>query len=148
VIEQVPEPGSEDSDRISRSRLQLVWDVLIFQFKLAADGLRDVALVPVSLISGLLGLVAGGDDPGRYFRRVLHFGRRTEFWINLFGYRRITGTSDELIKPIQDKVFRQAEITPWVRKAGTSVNRSLDSLGGAIDKRRSKKQADGDPEGP
>ena len=42
------------------TRLHLIWDVVIFQFKLAADGLRDIVLIPVSLIAALYG--PGGSD--------------------------------------------------------------------------------------
>ena len=122
---------SADGDR-NRSRLQLVLDVLVFQFKLAADGLRDVLLSPLSLIAGIMGLVAGGDDPYRYFRDLLRFGRRTEIWINLFGYRKHSGTSDELIAPIKDKVMSEAQANPWISKAGGELNRKLDTVGERI----------------
>ena len=46
-----------------RPGLQLVLDVIVFQFKLAADGLRDVVLVPLSLITGLMGLIALSSVP-------------------------------------------------------------------------------------
>ena len=65
-------PADEDRDK---SRLQLLLDVFVFQFKLAADGLRDVLLSPLSMIAAIMGLIAGGDDPYRYFRDLLRFGR-------------------------------------------------------------------------
>lgn len=114
------------------SRLQLLWDVLVFQFKLAMDGLRDVILVPVSLLAALLDFVVGGRQPGRFFSAVINFGRRTETWINLFGHQRNSTTADDIIKPIQEKVFAQAEHNPVLQKAGASLNRSLDSVGDAI----------------
>ena len=97
--------------------------------------MRDLVLVPVSLIATVFGLVAGGSEPGRYFDQVLRFGRRTETWINLFGHRRGRGTSDDLISPIKDKVFQEAEANPWLQKAGTTVNRSLDQVNEAVQKR-------------
>ena len=138
------EPNDESAD-VSQSRLQLLWDVFVFQFKLALDGLRDVVLVPVSLMAALMGLLFGGDKPADYFQRVLRFGRRTEFWINLFGHRRMSGTSDEMIKPIQDKVFAEAQNRPWLRKAGSKLNESIDSVGSSLRKpesSQSKKDAD------
>ncbi len=122
---------SADVDR-DKSRLQLVLDVFVFQFKLAADGLRDVLLSPLSLIAALMGLIAGGDDPYRYFRDLLRFGRRTEIWINLFGYRKHSGTSDELIAPIKAKVMSEAQTNPWLSKAGGELNRTLDTVGERI----------------
>ena len=97
-------------------------------------GLRDVILVPISLVAALLGLVVGGSDPGRYFYQVLNFGRRTEYWINLFGNRRGKGTADEFINPFKERVFEEAEANPFLKKAGTSVNRSLDQVNDAVQK--------------
>jgi len=82
--------GSElelEHDSKKTSRLHLLWDVVVFQFKLAADGLRDILLSPLSIISAILGLVAGGDNPYRYYRRLLRLGHKSEIWINLFGNR-------------------------------------------------------------
>jgi hypothetical protein len=53
------------------SRLQLLWDVTLFQFKLLFDGLRDLLLSPLSIISAVIGLVAGGEEPDRYFKQLL-----------------------------------------------------------------------------
>jgi len=128
---------SADDGR-GRSRLQLVLDVLVFQFKLAADGLRDVLLSPLSLIAAIMGLIAGGDDPYRYFRDLLRFGRRTEIWINLFGYRKHSGTSDELIAPIKAKVINEAQTNPWISKAGGELNRTLDTVGERINPEQDK----------
>ena len=130
MSEESPEnvAGTEEN----QSRLQLVWDVIVFQFKLAADGLRDVALVPISLVAALAGLLIGGSRPAHYFHQVLKFGRRTEHWINLFGYRRRGGTSDDIIRPIQDRVFEEAENNPWLQKAGSKIDKTLDNVGQAI----------------
>jgi hypothetical protein len=116
------------SESRHETRLQLVLDVFVFQFKLAADGLRDVLLVPLSIISGIMGLIAGGEDPYKHFRQLLNFGRRTEIWINLFGHRKRSGTSDELIAPIKDRVMSEAQKNPWISKAGDGLNRGLDSV--------------------
>ena len=126
---------SEEEINVPQSRANLVWAALVFQAKLVVDGLRDLVLVPISLIATLFGLVAGGSQPGRYFEQVLRFGRRTETWINLFDHRRGRGTSDDLISPIKDKVFQEAEANPWLQKAGTTVNRSLDQVNEAVQKR-------------
>jgi len=131
-VEESASTDESAQEQISQSRLQLIWDVLVFQLKLTVDGLRDLVLVPISLFAALAGLLLGGSQPAQYFHRVLQFGRRTEFWINLFGHKRVTGTSDEIIKPIQDRVFEEAHNRPWLRKAGTKLNQSIDTVGGAI----------------
>lgn len=114
------------------SRLELTWDVVVFQFKLVFDGIRDILLVPLSILSGILGLVAGGDEPDRYFKRVLRFGRKTEAWLNLFGHRRHGETSDKMIRPLHDKVLAGARANPWLTKAGAQLNRGLDTVNASV----------------
>ena len=60
-------------------------EAVAFQLKLMADGLRDLALIPISLAAAVLGLARGGDEPEREFQQVLDLGRKSEAWINLFG---------------------------------------------------------------
>ena len=114
------------------SRLELVSRVVVFQFKLAFDGIRDILLIPFSIMAGILGLMAGGDEPDRYFKQLMRFGRRTEAWLNLFGQRPHADTSDKLIQPIQDKVLEGARTNPWLNKAGTHLNRGLDNVNASV----------------
>ena len=77
---------SETSDENHAfDRWMLIRDVAVFQVKLLFDGLRDVLLLPISLIAGVVSLVRGGAKPGPEFYDLLRIGRRSERWINLFG---------------------------------------------------------------
>jgi len=79
---------TEESDDVSTDapdRWQLIRDIVGFQFKLAMDGIRDLVLSPISIIAGVIGLIASPDNPGKYFNRLLKFGRKSDVWINLFG---------------------------------------------------------------
>jgi hypothetical protein len=124
------------------SRLQMLSDVLLFQLKLVVDGLRDLLLSPISIGAALLGLLAGGTHPDRYFQRVLHFGRRTEKWINLFGEHDGPGTSDHLVDPLRARVIEEARGNPWLSKTGTRINKQLDGVNAALG---SATQPVGDP---
>ena len=140
ATEATDTPDTVDaSDTTSTSRAQLLWDVVVLQFKLAADGLRDLLLVPLSIASVIIGLIIGGDAPDQYFKRLLAFGRRTEIWINLFGYRKHAGTSDELIAPIKERVFAEARNNRWISKAGNEINKTLDSVNANISPKPPKK---------
>lgn len=67
-------------------RWTLLRDLGVFQVKLVADGLRDLILVPTSLIAGIVSLLKGENGrPGLQFYHLLGFGQQTERWINLFG---------------------------------------------------------------
>lgn len=68
-------------------RWALIRDVLVFQGKLLVDGFRDLVLLPVSLIVGIVSIIGkgSGSPPGSEFYDFLQAARRTERWINLFG---------------------------------------------------------------
>jgi len=72
--------------RESNVRWNLTRDIAVFQAKLIVDGLRDLLLVPASLIAGVISLLSGDDgQPGTQFYRLLGVGKQSERWINLFG---------------------------------------------------------------
>lgn len=74
----------EAQERLDRRTL--IRDVAVFQFKLIVDGLRDLVLVPVSLIAGIVSFVSARDDvPGSQFYELLEVGKESEHWIDLFG---------------------------------------------------------------
>ena len=136
------QPTTESPNEHHESRLQLIWDVVLFQFKLAADGVRDILLSPISIISAIAGLVAGGDEPDRYFKKVLKLGRRSDLWLNLFGYHPHGNTSDDLVKPLQERIFSEAQNNPWLSKAGDGLNRKLDSVNASIAAKQSGNNGD------
>jgi hypothetical protein len=79
---------SEEFDDVARdsTRWSLMRDVAVLQVKLVIDGLRDLLLVPASLIVGLISLVKHENGkPGPQFYDLLNFGRESERRINLFG---------------------------------------------------------------
>ncbi len=80
-MNELPETKTDLPDR-----WVLIRDVAVFQVKLLVDGLRDLVLVPLSLIAGLMSLTSGKDGvPGTQFYRLLGVGKQSERWINLFG---------------------------------------------------------------
>ncbi len=80
---QNPLPDGGEAHDVEPSRWELLRDVAAFQVKLAIDGLRDLLLSPLSLMAGLIGGLLLGDR--KMFYRLVHLGRRSERWINLFG---------------------------------------------------------------
>jgi hypothetical protein len=64
----------------------LVRDIAVLQVKLVVDGLRDLLLVPLSLVAGIISLVRRDNGrPGPEFYSLVSLGRQSERWINLFG---------------------------------------------------------------
>ncbi len=66
------------------SRGALVRDLLIFHLKLWLDGLKDIVLLPLSLVAAGVDFVFRT----RLFYRVLRIGERYDLWLNLFGAAR------------------------------------------------------------
>lgn len=58
--------------------------LLIFQFKLAADALRDLLMSPVSIIMFVLDVVLQPAHKESHYQQLMAFGRKTDHWINLF----------------------------------------------------------------
>ena len=64
----------------------LLRDIAVLQFKLVVDGLRDLLLVPASLVAGLISLAKTKNGaPGHEFYALVSMGKQSERWINLFG---------------------------------------------------------------
>ena len=102
---------TDDSNR--GSRLRLLRDVVVFQFKLGMEALLDITLIPVSLVAAGLDLVLGNWRRPRWFHAVLRFGERCERRIDLWGVRG-DGTAVDLEI---DAVMRSIETL--VRQPGT-----------------------------
>lgn len=84
-------------------RWTLIRDIAVFQGKLIVDGLRDLVLVPASLIAGIMSLASGSDgQPGTQFYRLLGVGKNSERWINLFGALRNAPPDLEHPEPFPD----------------------------------------------
>ena len=69
----------------SPDRWTLVKDVALLQVKLVVDGFRDLLLVPISLVAGIVSVFASKDEDRSSFYRIVCVGKQTEGWINLFG---------------------------------------------------------------
>jgi hypothetical protein len=123
-------------------RSTLIRESMIFQLKLIADGLRDFALVPVSLVATAIGLIRGGAGQDREFRRVIDLGKQTEQWINLFGQHEPieeagkAGSIDLLLSRAEDVVRQQASEGGMTEKASQAIQRALNA---AHDKARESK---------
>jgi hypothetical protein len=85
------------------ARWSLARDIAVFQAKLIVDGLRDLVMVPASLVAGIISLASGtGGQPGTQFYRLLGVGKQSERWINLFGALRNAPPDLEHPEPFPD----------------------------------------------
>jgi hypothetical protein len=99
-------------------RIDLIRETAVLQIKLLVDGLRDAILIPLSLVAALIGVMRGGPDCGREFRRVIKLGRRSERWINLFGHQNPLGgdpdkgSMDSILEQVENVVMEQYKRSP------------------------------------
>lgn len=119
----------------------LLRDVAVLQVKLVFDGLRDVMLVPASLIAGLISLLGGsGGRPGPHFYRLLAIGKQSERWINLFGAvsnspevhpssRRLAGGDiDEIVGHLEKYVVEEYHRGGVTAQAKERIDKAIDAL--------------------
>ena len=93
------------------SRTKVVRDTIVFQVKLAGDGIRDVILSPVSIIAAIAGILFYPSKPDHYLKKLMHFGHKTDRWLNLFGtYGRqrfsFRKTSDTYVQKVEEMVIK------------------------------------------
>jgi len=114
-------------------RFTLIRETATLQLKLIADGFRDAVLIPVSLLAALIGLLRGGEDCDREFRRVIKLGRRSERWINLFGHQQPLGLSHPAGS--MDKILNQVEAVVMDQyKKGRSTAETREAVSKAMKK--------------
>ncbi len=119
----------------------LIRDVVVFQFKLIVDGLRDFVLVPISLAAGLLSFVSGKDGkPGAQFYQLLATGKQSEHWIDLFGALRNAppdidqpmpfpdGNMDEVLDNIEAFVINEEKRGGITAQARERFEKALEAI--------------------
>lgn len=146
------DPNTEATEH---SRAELIRDAVFFQGKLLLDGVRDVVLVPISIVAALIDLVAGERPAGRRFYGVVQLGRRSEHWINLFGaadrsphanrwdHGEESVRLDDLVEQVEKVVKDQYAEGGVTGSARNALNRALEVLNENV-ARRERKNADGD----
>jgi hypothetical protein len=119
------------SDTDTSKRSTLIRNAVVFQLKLMADGLRDLVLLPVSLVATVIGLLRGGDEPEREFLQVIEIGRESEQWINLFGNHDAGGDSraiasiDVLFTKVEETLKQQYKAAGTSKSAQAEIDEAL-----------------------
>jgi hypothetical protein len=135
-----PRPNSD-------ARWKFVRDVVVFQLKLLLDNVRDIVLMPVSLVAALIDLVLRGEREGARFYKVLRWGAHSEEVIDVYsaiehhapGNFKINRsyTVDGVIARLEGVVVREVEKGGTAASIKTAMDRAIDQLhaetGGARD---------------
>jgi hypothetical protein len=115
-------PRKPDSDE----RWKFVRDVMVFQLKLLLDNVRDLVLMPVSLVAALIDLVFPGNREGERFYKVLRWGSHSEEVIDVYSAIKHHEPGDFKISPdyTVDGVIARLEgvLKREVEKGGTAAS--------------------------
>ncbi len=139
----------EESEDLSpqSARMDLIRDIAVLQVKLVVDGLRDLVLLPASLVAGIISLIRHeGGRPGPEFYQLLRFGKLTERRINLFGvYSNRSNRAgdrdragdmniDDLVSRMESYVVDEHRRGQLSAQAKTKIDQALDAIQGIANK--------------
>jgi hypothetical protein len=107
-------------------RWTFVRDVAVFQLKLLLDNVRDLVLMPVSLVAALIDLVFRGEREGALFYKVLRWGEHSETVIDVYSAIEHHEQGDFKVRPgyTVDGVIARLEgvLKREVEKGGTAAS--------------------------
>ncbi|MEE8463405.1 MAG: hypothetical protein V3S53_01345, partial [Gammaproteobacteria bacterium] len=141
------DPNTEAAEH---GRTELIRDAVFFQGKLLLDGVRDLVLVPISIVAALIDLATGEKPAGRRFYSVVQLGRRSEHWINLFGaadrsphenrwgHGEQSVRLDDLVEQVEKVVKDQYAEGGVSGSARNALNKALDALNDNVTRRERK----------
>lgn len=107
----------EALEKTTDTRIEPGWgrvlrDVLVFQFKLVVDGIKDLGLAQAAVGAALLDLIRRDGTPGRRFYGIVRLSDRFDRWLDL-----------------HEPMNRVPEDAPqFVRRGGRSVDDLIDGL--------------------
>ena len=100
-------------------------DFVVFQAKLALDGVKDLLLINLSVVAIVIDMIAGGGRRPRRFYAVVRLGQRFDRWLRLHsakgfgnvGDRRTScdGRASPATRPIPSIALAAAGISPGRR---------------------------------
>ena len=111
---------------------------MVFQLKLFLDNVRDLILMPVSLVAALIDLVFRGEREGALFYKVLRWGSHSEAVIDVYsaiethdpgefkvnpGY-----TVDGVVARLESVLKREVEKGGSAASVKAAMDRAIDQL--------------------
>ncbi len=102
--------------------------LLIFQFKLFLDALRDLLLSPVSVVATVIDLVEKNNGKQSYFEMLLKIGRESDRRINLFEQHKTikrAKTVDQVMQQVEEVLIKEYQNGEISNKARVAIEKSL-----------------------
>ena len=132
-------PSPSPSPRANRDERWKFWrDVAVFQLKMFLDNVRDLVLMPVSLVAAVIDLIMKGEREGALFYKVLRWGSHSEEVIDVYsaikdhdpGNFKVspTYTVDAVIARLEGVVVREVEKGGTAATIKSAMDRAIDQL--------------------
>jgi hypothetical protein len=120
----------------SNERWKFFRDVLVFEFKMLLDNVRDFALMPVSLVAALIDLIFKGKRQGSLFYQVLRWGAHSEEVINVYSAIQTHErpevnpdyTVDAVIARLEGVLVRECEKGGTAASIKAAMDRAIDQI--------------------
>ena len=111
-------------------------DVLVFQFKMLLDNLRDFALMPISLVAAAIDLFFKGEKQGALFYQVLRWGAHSEEVIDVYSAINAHGrpevnpnyTIDAVIARLEGVLVRVCEKGGTAASIKAAMDRAINQI--------------------
>ena len=116
--------NDKEANKLNRS--QAIRRLIIFQFKLVLDAIRDVALSPVSLIFSIVDIINGQHGKKSYFEKLMSFGRSTERKINLFE-QHSSGSVDTILTQVESVIVKEYKDKHLSKKTYNTIEKIIKS---------------------
>lgn len=131
ALSTLPTSGSGDRWRFLR-------DVLVFQGKLLLSNVRDIALMPASLVAALIDLVVKGEREGARFYQVLRWSAHSEEVIGVYSAIQTHDsavvsvnpiyTVDAMIARLEGVLVRECEKGGTAATVKAAMDRAFDQI--------------------
>ena len=126
-----------DTQKTTDERWRFWRDVLVFELKMFIGNLRDLALMPVSVVAALIDLVSKGEREGSLFYQVLRWGAHSEEVLDAYSpirdelqERKVSPnyTVDAVVARLEGVLVREYEKGGTAATIKAALDRTIDQL--------------------
>jgi hypothetical protein len=138
-----------DTQKTTNERWRFWRDVLVFELKMFIGNLRDLALMPVSVVAAVIDLVSKGEREGSLFYQVLRWGAHSEEVLDAYSPirdelqdRRVNPnyTVDAVVARLEGVLVREYEKGGTAATIKAALDRTIDQLHRETGARRERVQ--------
>jgi hypothetical protein len=116
----------QDDGEPKDNRARTIRRLLVFQFKLMIDALRDIALSPVSLVLSIIDISQARYGKDSNFEKLMVFGRNTEQKINLFEqHDQESDSIDSILNEVENIIVKEYKDKHLSKKTYNAIEKII-----------------------